>query len=406
MVTTKAHAFNKVQATDRGAAWRRGAGIALLSLALAGCSQFGRGGPYAGTLRSAAGKPAVDSQIAIVELNGDTAKRVLMSEHRQLFSEVLGEGEPVGTVIGKGDSVDISIWEAPPAALFGTVSAQGTIASGVQAARSSALPEQMVDETGRIFVPFVGQVTVAGREPRDVEREIVQRLHGKANQPQVIVRITKNALKNVSVVGDVANSGRFDLTPHGERVLDVLANAGGVKQPVTKVVLQVTRGRQVAVMPLDAVIRDPAQNVRLAPDDVVTAMYQPYTFISLGATGNNAEIPFEATGLDLAQALGRAGGLNDNRADVRGVFLFRLEDPAALDPAVAATARTTPDGRVPVLYRLDLRDPAAFFVAQSFQMHNRDVLYIANAPGADLQKITNVMANVAYTAFGLANQVK
>jgi len=388
---------------------RTGAGLALaLALAgpLAGCGEFGRSGPYASSVTRAAGAPVQAAPITVVELTGVAARQVFASERQQTFAEALGDVSAVGTVIGKGDTIDIAIWEAPPAALFGTISPLGTVNSGVQAARSAGLPEQMVDETGRIAVPFVGDIVVAGRSPRDVEREIAERLRGKANHPQVVVRMTHNALKNVSVIGDVASAGRFNVTPHGERVLDALANAGGVKQPVTKTVLQITRGSKVATMPLDAVIRDPAQNVRLAPDDVVTAMFQPWTFTALGAIGNNAEIPFEATGMTLAQALGRAGGLNDNRADMRGVFLFRLENPAALDPAVLATARTTPDGRVPVIYRLDLSDPAAFFVAQGFRMHDHDVIYVSNAPGADLQKFSMTVANFAYVGLGMVNQVK
>jgi len=189
-------------------------------------------------------------------------------------------------------------------------------------------------------------------------------------------------------------------------VLDALAYAGGTKQPVTKTVLQITRGTKVATMPLDAVIRDPAQNIRLASDDVVTALFQPWTFTVLGATGNNAEVPFEATGLTLAQALGRAGGLADARADMRGIFLFRLERPAALDPAVAAGARALADGRVPVIYRLDLSDPAAFFVAQGFRIRDHDVIYVSNAPGADLQKFAQTVANLAYAGIGIINQAK
>lgn len=380
--------------------------LLLLAIALAGCSQFGRSGPYRGVLARAGGVSVQGSAITVVELNGQTAQQVLEAEHAQTFAEAFGDVAPVGTVIGKGDTIDVSIWEAPPAALFGTVSPLGSVNSGIQAARSAGLPDQMVDETGRVFVPFVGDLAVAGRSPHAVEQEIAARLQGKANHPQVIVRVTHNALKNVSVLGDVAGAGRFGITPHGERVLDALANAGGTRQVVTKIVLQITRGGKVATMPLDAVIRDPAQNVRLAPDDVVTALFQPWTFTVLGATGTNAEVPFEATGLTLAQALGRAGGLNDARADLHGVFLFRLENPAALDPAVRATARTTPDGRVPVIYRLDFSDPSAFFVAQGFRMHDHDVLYVSNAPGADLQKFVNVVANLAYAGLGIVTQVK
>ena len=380
--------------------------VLALVVAVAGCSGFGRSGPYAGALRHAGGAQVQAAAITVVDLTAANAAHLLQADHGQTFAQALGDVAPVGTVIGKGDTIDIAVWEAPPAALFATISPPGTLASGIQAARSTGLPEQTVDETGRIFMPFVGEVDAAGRSPIDLEREITQRLQGKANHPQVIVRITHNALKNVSVLGDVAASGRFGVTPHGERVLDALANAGGVKQPVTKMVLQITRGSTVASMPLDTVIRDPAQNVRLAPDDVVTALYQPWTFTVLGAAGTNAEVPFEATGMTLAQALGRAGGLNDARADIHGVFLFRLENPAALDPATVATARTTPDGRVPVIYRLNMADPAAFFIAQGFRIRDHDVLYVANAPGADLQKFANTLANFAYAGLGIINQVK
>ena len=382
--------------------------VAMLALGalLASCGQFGRSGPYAKVVTRAGGTPVVAAPITVVDLTGAAAAKVFASEVHQTFAEALGDVAPVGTVIGKGDSVDIAIWEAPPAALFGTVSPPGSLGSGIQAARSAGLPEQMVDETGRIAVPFVGDIVVAGRSPREIAAEVTERLRGKANHPQVIVRVTHNALKNVSVLGDVAGAGRFAVTPHGERVLDALASAGGVKQPVTRIVLQITRGGKVAAMPLDAVIRDPAQNVRLAPDDVVTALFQPWTFTVLGATGTNAEVPFEATGMTLAQALGRAGGLNDARADLHGVFLFRLENPAALDPAVGSAARTTPDGRVPVIYRLDFGEPSAFFVAQGFRMHDHDVLYVSNAPGADLQKFASVVANLAYAGLGIVNQAK
>jgi polysaccharide biosynthesis/export protein len=376
---------------------RRTAQILILILALAGCGQFGRSGPYAGVVARSAGAPLGASPIMVIDLTGAAARQAIDSERTAGFAETFGEVDPAGTTIGRGDTIDVAIWEAPPAALF------ATLATGIQAARSADLPEQMVDEHGTIAVPFVGQVTAAGRSPRAIERDIAERLRGKANQPQVVVRITHNALQAVSVLGDVTNAGRFPITPHGERVLDALAFAGGAKQPVTKTVLQITRGTVVATMPLDTVIRQPAQNIRLAPDDVVTALFQPWTFTVLGATGTNAEIPFEATGLTLAQALGRAGGLNDSRANMRGVFVFRLENPAALAPGIG---RALPDGRVPVIYRLDMSDPAAFFTAQSFAMHDHDVIYVSNAPGADLQKFAMTVANLAYAGLGIVNQTK
>ena len=102
----------------------------------------------------------------------------------------------------------------------------------------------------------------------------------------------------------------------------------------------------------------------------MTLLYQPYSFTALGAIGKNDEVNFEATGLTLAQALGRIAGLQDARANVKGVFIFRVEDPAALDPAIRTTARTTPDGKVPVIYRINMKEPSSLFIAQSFPIRN------------------------------------
>jgi polysaccharide export outer membrane protein len=267
------------------------------------------------------------------------------------------------------------------------------------------MPEQMVDQNGQIRVPFAGQIMAAGRSPAQIEREIMSRLNGKAHEPQAIVRLVRNTTAAVTVVGDVASSTRVPLTPKGERLLDILSSAGGVKQPVGKTVIQVTRGARVISMPMEAVIKDPMQNVRLQADDVVTALFQPYSFTALGATSNNAEINFEATGLTLAQALGRVGGLRDERANVRGVFVFRMEDVRGVDPALLEGAQTTQDGKVPVIYRLNMSSPISFFVAQGFQMRNKDILYVSNAPAADLQKFVGIVSQMAFSVISIGNAV-
>jgi polysaccharide export outer membrane protein len=58
--------------------------------------------------------------------------------------------------------------------------------------------------------------------------------------------------------------------------------------------------------------------------------------------------------------------------------------------------RTTADGKVPVVYRINLRDPNSFFVAQSFMIDNKDLLYVSNAPIAEVQKFLNVVFSVVY----------
>jgi len=386
---------------------RLGAGLAIL--ALGGCNVLGSSGP--GTYKVAGGKSKVvaDSDIRVIDVNDTLARRLAQADHIGLFSEDLGESPPVGTVIGRGDVLDITIWEAPPAALFGMLGGQMSSAVGgqnsIQIARSSDIPQEMVDDRGMVTLPFIGPIEAAGKTLRQLESDIRNRLRGIANQPQVIVGLSHNANANVTVVGEVTTSAHVPLTPRGERLLDVIASAGGVRQAVNKVTIQITRGSTVVSVPMETVVRDPRQNIRLRADDVVTAIFQPYSFIALGATGVSSEITFEATGITLAQAIGRVGGLQDSRADVKGVFLFRLEDPSLLPPEQIQGARTTPDGKIPVIYRFNMADPGSFFIAQGFPIRNRDVLYVSNAPGSDLQKFVSITTQMAFSVIGISNAV-
>jgi polysaccharide export outer membrane protein len=333
--------------------------------------------------------------IQIKDVDDKLARQLLSHEKQKTFSELYKAPEKSSYVIGAGDVLEVSIWEAPPATLFGSTGMDSSTKSISGASRNTSFPEQMVSSEGTISIPFAGQIDAAGKTPSQIEAQITKRLKDKANQPQVLVRITRNTTANVTVVGEVASSARVPLTARGERLLDVLASAGGVKQPVNKTTLQITRGDQVNSMPMEKIIRDPKQNIRLMPGDVVTAMYQPLSFTVLGATGKNEEQNFEAQGITLAQALARSGGLQDARADAQGVFIFRFEDPDAVD--WINKPQLTPDGKVPVIYRVDLKNPATFFVAQSFPMKNKDVMYVSNAPAAELQKFLNILTSVVYT---------
>ena len=372
------------------------------TLLLSGCNSI----PTSGFLRSDADPKSTQPNlkgIQIIDVTDGVAKQLFDQRATRQFSDAFAAPDPRGQTIGYGDGLEVSIWEAPPATLFspGTIDVRGVTSS----TRATTLPDQMVNSDGFISVPFAGKIKAAGQSLQTVEAEIVKRLTGKANQPEVFVRLTRNVSSNVTVVGEVTNSTRLPLTPGGERLLDALAAAGGVRQPVNKMTIQITRGDSVFAMPLDTIIRDPKQNINLARGDVVTAMFQPLSFTALGATGKNEEINFEAQGISLAQALARTGGLRDERSDPQGVFIFRFEAANALTWP-KQPLMTTADGKVAVIYRIDLRDPASFFVAQTFQVNNKDLLYVSNAPVAELQKFLNVVFSVTYPILNAAQSFK
>lgn len=366
----------------------------LVTVALAGCAGFiPTVGPSRHVVQQAK-TPVGAAAIQVVDVDDDVTRALLAQRATRLFSETLN-ANPAARVVGPGDGLEVSIWEASPPTLFGeatTVPLPGAIATS----HATTLPEQMVDDEGYISVPFAGRIQAAGKTLDAIQQQITQRLTGKANQPQVLVRMTHNYSANATVVGEVTTSTRVPLVPGNDHLLDALAAAGGTKQPVNKTTIQVTRAKNVYSLPLEAIIKDPAQNVILRPGDVVTALYQPYSFNALGATGKNDEINFETQGISLAQALARSGGLIDQRSNPMGVFIFRFEPKSALASWPRQPVMTTPEGMVPVVFRLDLTKPSAFFLMQSFPIENRDVLYVSNAPVTELQKFLNLLFTLAY----------
>jgi polysaccharide export outer membrane protein len=371
--------------------------ICLLAvLCLSGCGTFPGWLPGSGASRQQIqeqGDAGRVEGIQVVDVNDALARKLATAKQLGQFSDTFASKTANNYVIGPGDVIEVTIWEAPPAMLFGSMVPVSLSSLGSGASNSVTLPVQMVAADGTISIPFAGRVGVAGRTTEQIETSIVSHLRGKANQPQVLVGVTKNNASNVTIVGEVNTSTMMPLTPKGERLLDALAFAGGLKQPVSHVAVQLSRGESTATMALDSVIRDPKQNVVLKPGDVVTALFQPQTFSVLGATGKNDEIPFEAQGISLAQALARSGGLNDNRADARSIFVFRFEEAKLVDDTEPSVK--TSNGKVPVVYEINLRDPAAFFVTQNFPIQNHDVIYVSNSPGAEFRKFLTYVVMVA-----------
>lgn len=378
-------------------------GFAILSaLTLGACSSIGGAGPSSARINNLANESYAGNGITIVDLNKSALSRINSVQESKSFAALLQERPALNPVIGAGDTLDISVWEAPPSVLFGSIERGVSQSLGAQ---NRTVLQQVVSTDGTLAIPFVGRIPVAGMAPATLEREIVSRLAKRANDPQVVVRISQNEARNVTILGEVAMSRRIPIGARGDRILDILATAGGPRQPVGQTTVQITRGGTIAVMPLEKIVEDPRQNVRMVADDIVTVLHQPYSFIALGAVSRNAEIPFEGRGISLAQALGRTGGLRDDRANIRGIFIFRLESPDALDPARITEAHITQKGLVPVIYRLDLSDPTGFFVTQDFRIHDKDVIYISTAPGADLMRFVSTVSSLAFSALSIGNVV-
>jgi polysaccharide export outer membrane protein len=175
------------------------------------------------------------------------------------------------------------------------------------------------------------------------------------------------------------------LSPGGDRLLQIIAAAGGAKSSVHETFVRLSRGGVTATIPLEQLVADPAEDLYAQPGDVVTLVRVPQTFSVFGATGRNAKISFDARNITLGEALGKSQGLRDDLAKPEGVFLFRYEPNSvlqALDQPIAAGG----GGVSPVVYRFDLRDGKTYSLAQEFPVYDKDVIFVADAPAAQVYK--------------------
>ena len=148
-------------------------------------------------------------------------------------------------------------------------------------------------------------------------------------------------------------------------------------------------------------VQDPSENIFVRARDVVFISRESPTFTALGALnqnvfGFNSEIPFDVETLTLAQALGKAGGLNDQQSDPSEVYVYRFEDRDLLAKLGIDTSRFILD-RIPTIYRVNLRDPSGMLHAAGFQMRTKDVMYVANAKVVDYYKLLTLINNTTST---------
>jgi polysaccharide biosynthesis/export protein len=370
---------------------RSAALLLCTALAVSGCSILPASGPTASAVAEGAAVATADGVLARYELIDITPAVVESLRTRPLDSLLASFGDhrpSLEPVIGVGDYVAVSVWEAGSGGLFSGPLIADRFSAG---SKSALIPEQVVSRDGAISVPYAGRIQVAGRRPQDVQALIEAELAGKAIQPQVLVSVTKPVSQTVTVTGEVTAGARVPLSGKGDRLLDVVASAGGVRAAVSETFVRLSRGTTTATVPMTTVVSNPRENIYLRPGDVLTLVRDPQTFLAVGALGNSTELPFSAEGITLAQALAKSRGLSDFQADPQGTFVFRFE-PAAIVRRLKPGSPLLGTPLVPVVYRINMKDPNSLFVTQAFRMRNRDLVYVSNAPFTEVQKVLSVFS--------------
>ena len=140
-----------------------------------------------------------------------------------------------------------------------------------------------------------------------------------------------------------------------------------------------------ATAPFGALVYEPKNNIWVHPNDSIYLYREPQTFLAFGAAGRQGQFNFEAWRVSLGEAVGKAGGLNDEKAEPAAVFLYRGETREVAERLGVDCSRF-PGPIIPIIYNLNLRNADGYALATKFELRNKDVLYIANATTVELAK--------------------
>jgi polysaccharide export outer membrane protein len=362
----------------------------MLAATLAGCSALPASGPTAEDFSNQEASNQDLGGYVLIDVN-ERVTSIFAAQPRPTLLSLPAYHPAPDLRIGVGDVVAVTIWEAAAGGLFSAGVNDRSINAG---SRTATLPGQIVARDGSIGVPYAGRLKAAGLTPAQLETEIVNRLQGKAIEPQAIVTILKNNSNTATVTGEVTAGARVPLDVKGDRILDVIATAGGIRAPAHDSIVELTRGGRTISVPFNTIVSNPKENIYVRPNDTITVIKSPQTFSAFGSTGRNATVPFDAAGISLDEAIARAGGLLDYRADPAGIFLLRFEPRKLVEELAPGRSMPSDGNLIPVVYKLNLRDANSFFLARAFQMKDKDILYVANSPSDPVQKFLGLVGTI------------
>ncbi len=270
--------------------------------------------------------------------------------------------------VGPGDVLQITVWDHP----------ELTIPAG--SLRSSEESGNWVHNDGTIFYPYVGIINVEGLKVTEIRDMITERLSRYIENPQVDVSVAAFRHKRIYVTGEVDEPGLYPVTNVPTRLIDAIGEAGGLTTAADWSSVVLTRNGKDYRLSLRDIYQygNTSQNVLLQPNDVVNV--NPVTdakVFVLGEVGQASSLMMGRNGLTLAEALAENGSFDQRVSDASGVFVFRRA-PEEAEHGID-------------IYQLDAKDAAALVLADSFELHERDIVYVTAAPLAKWNRVLSLI---------------
>ncbi|MCC5830664.1 MAG: polysaccharide biosynthesis/export family protein [Phycisphaeraceae bacterium] len=257
---------------------------------------------------------------------------------------------PADYVIGHGDVLYINVFGQPE---MGSPQPQGTRILGSR-----------VDGEGRIQLPMIQSVEVAGLTAIQVQRRLQQRFADLIADPWVVVEVVEHRSQPVYLLGEFRNPGVIYLD-RPTNLLQGIASGGGLGPEAHLRGARLIHDEQIVAVDIYELLREGAldQNLWLRGGDTI---YIPDTrdlkVFVLGNVNSPGAVSMVQGQLNLAQAISEAGGYRQTGGALDRVRIIRSLSPTRGELLVVDLKRVLAGEALP------------------FELHAGDVVFVPRTP--------------------------
>ena len=260
------------------------------------------------------------------------------------FPWITAQEQPASLMIAPGDTVQLTIWDAEENSL---------LAGAGQ--RVTPLQEAAVNVEGRIFVPYIGELRVAGMSPSTARTRIEEELIRTIPSAQVQLVVEPGRENTANLAAGVTAPGLYQLPDRNFKILDLFSLAGGPDPTMNVPQVRLIRDGKTFGIPFQRLLEEPRLNTAMRGGDRIFALI---------------------------------GGVNAGTANPEAILILRDYDLAAVSDGIAGPPKER------VVFTIDLTSADGLFSAGQFMLEDNDLIYG-----------TESALGPALTLFGLTNSL-
>ncbi|MGH8273564.1 MAG: polysaccharide biosynthesis/export family protein [Gammaproteobacteria bacterium] len=256
-----------------------------------------------------------------------------------------------------------------------------------------------VHPNGDIYFPYVGKLHVTGLTTAEIRSRLTKALKAYISKPQISVHVVGFNSQTYELSGAVTKPGLYPVTNVPKTVSEAIQAAGGILQTIPNVslaskasatpladlshVIYIHDGkREVLNLQNYFLYGDQSQDRLVRSGDIIQVPDNSFDQVHIiGEVQQPGNYPLHYGQLNLAQALGAAGGVSLDTANPSRIFVFR-----------GAYQK-------PKIFWLDARSPAAMLLATQFELKPQDVVFVATAGVSTFNRIISQILPTVQTLY-------